>query len=352
MKKLLIGLALLSSIVANAAGVVNVYTTRHYDADDALYKEFSKKTGIKVNVVSDQGAVSISKIKEQGRAPLADVFMTSDAGNLSQAKSSGILQPVNSSILESNIPAKYQDDDNQWFGLTKRARVFIYSNDRVKAKDLKGLTYESLVKDSRWNDKVLVRSSSNMYNQSMVSSFIALHGQKKTYEWVKGLVDQMARNPQGNDRIQAVAVKDGEGDIAIANSYYYGKLVNETDTTSKYYGVADKTSLYFPNQNEGESGVHMNISGAGVVKNSKNKKEAIKLIEFLSMKKQQEAFSSTNYEFPVNPEAKLSPLLASWLTKQGLKTLKEQDIKLSLLGKYNEEALNIMISANWDTPKN
>jgi iron(III) transport system substrate-binding protein len=351
MKKLLIGLALLSSIVANAAGVVNVYTTRHYDADDALYKDFSKKTGIKVNVVSDQSAVSISKIKEQGRAPLADVFMTSDAGNLAQAKEAGILQTVNSSILESNIPAKYQDDDNQWFGLTKRARVFIYSNDRVKAKDLKGLTYESLVKDSRWDDKVLVRSSSNMYNQSLVASFVALNGQKKTSEWVKGLVDHMSRNPQGNDRVQAVAVKDGEGDIAIANSYYYGKLVSETDSTSKYYGVADKTSLYFPNQNEGESGVHMNISGAGVVKNSKNKKEAIKLIEFLSMKKQQEAFSATNYEFPVNPEAKLSPLLASWLNKQGLKTLKEQDIKLSLLGKYNEEALNIMISANWDTPK-
>ncbi|WP_372713423.1 extracellular solute-binding protein [Ilyobacter sp.] len=351
MKKLLIGLVLLSSIVANAAGVVNVYTTRHYDADDALYNEFSKKTGIKVNVVSDQSAVSISKIKEQGRAPLADVFMTSDAGNLAQAKEAGILQPVNSSILESNIPAKYQDDDNQWFGLTKRARVFIYSNDRVKAKDLKGLTYESLVKDSRWNDKVLVRSSSNMYNQSMVASFIALHGQKKTSEWVKELVDQMARNPQGNDRIQAVAVKDGEGDIAIANSYYYGKLVNETDKSSKYYGVADKTSLYFPNQNKGESGVHMNISGAGVVKNAKNKEEAIKLIEFLSMKKQQEAFSATNYEFPVNAEAKLSPLLASWLDKQGLKTLKEQDINLNLLGKYNEEALNIMIGSNWDTPK-
>ncbi|WP_319370674.1 extracellular solute-binding protein [uncultured Ilyobacter sp.] len=351
MKKLLIGLAILSSVVAHAAGVVNVYTTRHYDADDALYKEFSKKTGIEVNVVSDKGAVSITKIKEQGRAPLADVFMTSDAGNLAKAKEAGILQPVESSILESNIPSKYQDDDNQWFGLTKRARVFIYSNDRVKAKDLKGLTYESLVKDSRWDDKVLVRSSSNMYNQSLVASFVALNGQKKTSEWVGGLVDRMARNPKGNDRVQAVAVKDGEGDIAIANSYYYGKLVNETDASSKYYGVADKTSLYFPNQNKGESGVHMNISGAGVVKNARNKKEAIKLIEFLSMKKQQEAFSATNYEFPVNPEANMSPLLASWLDKQGIKTLKEQNINLSLLGKYNEEALNIMIGANWDTPK-
>lgn len=351
MKKLLIGLTLLSSVVANAAGIVNVYTTRHYDADDALYKEFTKETGIEVNVVSDKSAVSISKIKEQGRAPLADIFMTSDAGNLAKAKEAGILQSVESSILESNIPDKYQDEDNQWFGLTKRARVFIYSNDRVKAEDLNGLTYESLVKDSKWDDKILVRSSSNMYNQSLVASFVAINGEKKTSEWVEGLVKHMARNPKGNDRVQAVAVKDGEGDIAIANSYYYGKLVNETDINSKYYGVADKTSLYFPNQNKGESGVHINISGAGVVKNSKNKKEAIQLIEFLSMKKQQEIFSATNYEFPVNPEAELSDLLASWMNKQGIKKLKEQDINLNLLGKYNEKALNIMIGANWDTPK-
>jgi len=351
MKKLLLGLILLSSMVVNAAGVVNVYTTRHYDADDALYKEFTRETGIKVNVVSDKSAVSISKLKEQGRAPLADIFMTSDAGNLAKAKEAGILQSVESETLETNIPSKYQDDENKWFGLTKRARVFIYSNDRVSEEDLEGLTYESLVTDSRWNDEVLVRSSSNMYNQSLVASFVALNGEKKTSEWVEGLVGQMARNPKGNDRVQAVAVKDGEGDIAIANSYYYGKLVNETDKTSKYYGVAEKTSLYFPNQNEGESGVHMNISGAGVVKNARNKEEAVKLIEFLSMKKQQEAFSATNYEFPVNPEAKMSDLLASWLEEQGLETVKEQDINLNLLGEYNEKALNIMIGSNWDTPK-
>lgn len=351
MKKILLGLTLVSSMAAHAAGEVNVYTTRHYDADDALYAEFTKETGIKVNVVSDKSAVSITKIKEQGRAPRADVFMTSDAGNLAKAKKAGILQSIESETLETNIPSKYQDEDNEWFGLTKRARVFIYSNDRVTEADLEGLTYDSLVTDSRWNDKVLVRSSSNMYNQSLVASFVALNGEKETTQWVEELVGQMARNPQGNDRVQAVAVRDGEGDIAIANSYYYGKLVNETDKSSKYYGVADKTSLYFPNQGESESGVHMNISGAGIIKNARNKEEAVKLIEFLSEKKQQEAFSATNYEFPVNPEAKMSDLLASWLDEQGLETIKEQDINLNLLGKYNEEALNIMIGSNWDTPK-
>lgn len=351
MKKLLLGLTIISSMVANAAGVVNVYTTRHYDADDALYTEFTKETGIKVNVVSDKSAVSISKIKEQGRAPLADIFMTADAGNLARAKDAGILQSVDSSVLEENIPAKYQDNDNMWFGLTKRARVFVYSNERVSKEDLKDLSYESLVINPRWKDKVLVRSSSNMYNQSLVASFVAINGEEKTSEWVRGLVNQMSRNPKGNDRDQAVAVKDNEGDIAIANSYYYGKLANETDKASKYYGTADKTGIYFPNQKDGESGVHMNISGAGVVKNARNKEEAIKLIEFLSKKEQQEAFSATNYEFPVNPNAKMSDLLASWLDKQGLKTIKEQDIDLNLLGKYNEEALNIMIESKWDTPK-
>lgn len=351
MKKTILGLTLLTSLVANAAGVVNVYTTRHYDTDDLLYAEFTKETGIKVNVVTDKSAVSISKIKEQGRAPLADIFMTADAGNLAQAKEAGILQVIESPTLEKNIPAKYQDDDNAWFGLTKRARVFVYSKDRVKEEDLKGLSYESLVTNPRWKDKVLVRSSSNMYNQSMVASFVAIMGEEKTAQWVKNLVGQMAENPEGSDRDQAAKVKDNKGDIAIANSYYYGKLIEETAKSSKYYGVAEKTALFFPNQGEGESGVHMNISGAGVVKNAKNRDEAVKLIEFLSEKKQQEIFSATNYEFPVNPEAKMSDLLASWLEKQGLKTIKEQDINLSLLGTYNEKALNIMIGSGWDTPK-
>lgn len=350
MKKLILGLSIASSIVSNAAGIVNIYTTRHYDADDALYKEFTKETGIKVNVVSDKSAVSISKIKEQGRAPRADVFMTADAGNLSRAKEAGILQSIDSEVLEKNIPSKYQDSDNTWFGLTKRARVFLYSKDRVSKEELESLSYESLVNNPRWEGKVLVRSSSNIYDQSLIASFVALNGSEEAEKWVAKLGRQMARNPEGNDRDQAVAVKDKVGDIAIANSYYYGKLIAETDKASKYYGTADKVNLYFPDQKEGENGVHMNISGAGVVKNAKNKEEAIKLIEFLSMKKQQEQFSATNYEFPVNPEAKMSDLLASWLNEQGLETIKEQNINLNLLGKYNEEALNIMIKNKWDKP--
>lgn len=351
MKKIIMGFTLISSTLLNAAGIVNVYTTRHYDADDALYEEFTQKTGIKVNVVTDKSAVSISKIKEQGRSPRADVFMTADAGNLSKAKDAGILQSINSNILEKNVPSKYQDDDNTWFGLTKRARVLLYSIDRVSQEDLESLNYETLVKNPKWKNRVLVRPSSSMYDQSLVASLVALNGENETLEWTKGLVKQMARNPEGNDRDQAVAIKDNLGDIAIANSYYYGKLISEADKSSKYYNVTNNVGLFFPGQKEGESGVHMNISGAGVIKNAKNKNEAIKLIEFLSDKKQQELFSATNYEFPVNPEAKMSNLLQSWVDNQNLKEIKEQDINLNLLGKYNEEALNIMIKSNWDTPE-
>ena len=331
-------------------GYVNVYTTRHYDADDALYEEFTKQTGIKVNVVTDESAVSIAKIKEQGETTDADIFMTSDAGNLALAKSEGILQSISSDILNKNIPSKYRDIDSTWYGLTKRARVFLYSNERVSVEELNGLTYENLVTNDRWNKKVLVRSSSNIYNQSLIASFISILGEDETSNWVEMLVEDMARNPEGNDRVQAVAIKDGIGDIAIANSYYYGKLVNETDESSKYYGVSDKVSIYFPNQGEGESGVHINISGAGVVKGAKNKENAIKLLEFLSDKEQQGTFSATNYEFPVNVESEVSPLLQSWLDNQGIKELKEQDINLTDLGAFNEKALNIMIQNNWDNP--
>lgn len=358
MKKIYI-LALLLFVITFTVGctnknnqIVNVYTTRHYDADDALYTEFTNKTGIQVNVVSDKGAVSIEKIKEQGEAVVADVFMTSDAGNLALAKSAGILQTIESDVLEQNIPAKYQDSENQWFGLTKRARVFYYSKERVSTDELNNLTYETLVTNPRWTNKVLVRSSSNMYNQSLVASFIALHGVEITTEWVNNLVKQMARDPEGSDRDQAVAINDGMGDIGIGNSYYYGQIMSETETSSKYYGIDDKVGIYFPNQGEDENGVHINISGAGVVKNSKNKENAIKLLEFLSEVKQQETFSATNYEFPVNPQAKPSELITGWLTSQGITSLKEQDINLSLLGTHNQTALNIMITSKWDTPKN
>ncbi len=329
------------------AGEVNLYTTRHYESDDALYAKFKEETGITVNVVSEKKAGAlIEKIKSQGENVQADLFITADAGNLAKASKEGILEAVESEVLISNIPEKYRDVNNEWFGLTKRARVFLYSTERVSEEDLKGISYDSLVNDERWNRKVLVRASSNIYNQSLVASFIEIMGEEKTDEWVEKLVSYMARNPEGNDRDQALAIKNGEGDIAISNSYYYGKLVNDDDPESKYLGVADVVGIYFPNDDE--NGVHVNISGVGLIKNAPNKENAIKLMEFLSAVEQQEEFSAANYEFPVNKDAKTSDLVQSWLDNQNITELKEQDINLSKLGEHNEKAIEIMTINNWE----
>lgn len=342
---LLIILGLVGCGSANGEEVVNIYTTRHYDSDDALYEEFTNQTGIVVNIVNDKASALIEKIKAEGDVPQADLFFTADAGYLEQAKQEGILEAVTSDILQSNIPEKYRDTDDMWFGLTKRARVFLHHNN----VDPTGLTYENVT--TRFPGEIIVRSSSNIYNQSLVASMIEVHGKDTAETWVTDLVSNFARVPEGNDREQAVAVMNGEASIAIANSYYYGKLVDEDDATSKYYGVSDHVSIYFPNQGDDEHGVHVNISGAGVIKNAQNRDNAIKLLEFLSSIESQESFSASNYEFPVHEDATISPMLQGWLDNQGIVTLKEQNINLNALGEHNSDAVVIMTNAKWDSPE-
>lgn len=349
MKKIIVSLlAIVAVFTLTACGkeeeVVNIYTTRHYDSDDLLYEQFTEETGIKINVVVDKAPALIEKIKAEGETPQADLFFTADSGYLAMGKENGIFEAVESTVLESNIPEKYRDSDNMWFGFTKRARVFLYD----KTVDPTGLTYENVTE--RFPKDIIVRSSSNIYNQSLVASMIDIMGEENAQAWVNELVSNFARVPEGNDRDQAVAVADGVASIAIANSYYYGSLVNETDTTSKYYGVTDNVGIYFPNQGENESGVHINISGAGVIKNAKNIDNAIKLMEFLSGVEAQETFSASNYEFPVNPLAQTSELLQSWLDNQNIIDLKEQDLNIEVLGEYNQEAVILMTNALWDSP--
>lgn len=326
------------------SGEVNLYTTRHYESDDEIFARFEKEYGVKVNVNKDKAGALIEKIKAEGENPQADLFITADAGNLAKAKAAGILEAVDSEILATNIPAKYHDVDSQWFGLTKRARIMLYSTERVSKEDLKDLDYAKLATDERWKEKLLVRPSNSIYNQSLVASLIEVLGEEKASEWVTGIVSQMARTPEGNDRDQALAIKDGVGDIAISNSYYYGKLIN--NDKEKYEGVADVVGIYFPNQDA--NGVHVNISGVGLIKNSKNQAAAIKLMEYLSEVEQQETFSSANYEFPVNPAANTDELLKGWLDDQGITELNEQDINLSVLGEHNAKALELMTLAGWD----
>ncbi|KPB04620.1 iron deficiency-induced protein A [Bacillus sp. CHD6a] len=314
--------------------VVNLYTSRHYEADQELYKKFEEETGIKVNVVEGKGDELMERLNIEGEATEADVFITSDAGNLHQAKEAELLQAVESDVLAENVPEKLRDVDNHWFGLTKRARVIVYDKERVSPEELS--TYEALA-EPEWKDRVVIRTSENMYNMSLLASFIDIMGKDEAKAWAQGIADNMARDPEGGDRDQAKAVAAGEADVAIMNTYYLGGMLNGTDEEEKK--VAESVGVFFPNQET--TGAHINISGAGVTKHAKNKENAIKFIEFLSSEEAQGQFAEANSEYPVNEKVEPSELLKSW------GEFKEQDINLSKLGENQQEAIRIFNEVGW-----
>ncbi len=313
---------------------VTIYSERHYDTDQILFDQFESETGIKVNVVKAKADELIAKLELEGEDTLADLLLIADAGRLHIAKEKDLLQSVESDIIEENIPSKYQDDENFWFGLTVRARVLVYHPDRVDAADLS--TYEALT-DSVWNDRIVVRSGTNIYNQSLVASFITINGIETTRQFISGLVNNFARDPEGNDRDQAKAVMAGIADIAIMNTYYMGKMFNSEDEYERE--VANKLEVFFPNQET--TGTHINVSAAGVTKHAKNVENAIKLIEFLSSESAQATFAEANYEFPVNQNVELTGLLETW------GTFISQDISLTSLGIYSSQAAILMDEEGW-----
>ena len=315
-------------------GEVNLYTGRHYDTDQELYEQFTEETGIDVNVIEGKDDELIARLDREGEASEADLLITADAGRLHRAKSQELLQSAESDVLTENIPEKFRDEDNTWFGLTKRARIIAYHADRVNEEDIQNymdLTNEDL------KGKVLIRSSSNIYNQSLVASMIATDGEEAAKEWSQGIVDNMARDPQGGDRDQAKAVAADEGDVAVMNTYYLGKMLNSED--EEEVKVAEQLEIVFPNQDT--TGTHVNISGVGITSSSKNKENAQKFIEFLTQEEAQKQFAEANYEYPVNPNVEPSELLQSW------GEFKEQDISLNELGENNERALQIMNEVGW-----
>ena len=311
-------------------GEVNVYTSRHYDTDQQLYDEFTKLTGIKVNVIKAGEDELIERMKNEGEDTNADLFITADVGRLHRAKMLGLLQPIVSETLTKNIPDNLRDRDNYWYALTVRARVLAYAPERVDISKIK--TYGDLI-NPEWKGKILIRSSSNIYNQSLVASFIALYGEDWALNWAKGIVANMAREPQGNDRAQVIAVAAGEGDIAVINTYYMGKMLNSSD--EQQVNAAKKVKLYFPEK------THINVSGAGISKYAKNKENAIKLLEFLTSKEAQRLYAEANYEYPANPEVEPSEFLKSF------GDFEPQGIDLTLLGEYNSKAVEIMDKAGW-----
>ncbi len=317
-----------------AEKVVNIYTARHYESDNALYEKFTKDTGIKVNVITGKAPELIERIKREGENSQADLFITVDGGVLNTAKLAGILQTTDSQAISANIPANLRDKDKQWVGLTTRARVIVYAKDRVQPGQLS--TYEDLT-SPKWKGKILARSSTQLYDQSLLASLITIDGKEKAENWAKGIVANMAREPKGNDRDQAKAVVAGIGDIAIMNTYYIGQMLNSKDPEE--VKVAKAVGVFFPNQ--ATTGAHVNISGAALVKTSKNKDNAIKLVEYLTSIPVQEAFSNNNYEFPANPKAKKSELLASW------GDFKAQNIDFAKLGENNKAAVEIFNKVGW-----
>ncbi len=322
----------LSSV--SAAGELNLYTNRHYDTDEEILQRFTEETGIKVNVLKGGSDQLIERMAREGDRSPADLLITADAGRLHRAKNRGLLQPVNTEKLNSNIPENLRDEDNYWFGLTMRGRVIVYAKDRVEPEELS--SYEELISD-KWQDEILVRSSENIYNQSLLASFISIYGEEWAENWAKGVVDNMARKPQGNDRAQATAVAAGEGDLAIMNTYYIGKMLNSDNPAE--VEVAEQLGIHFPSQDK--AGVHVNVSGIGLAKYAPNKENAVKLMEYLSSEDAQRYFASANYEYPTNPNVEASELLKSW------GSFKSQEISLTELGIYNEKAVKIFNKVSW-----
>lgn len=323
-----------SSTTHTKEKTLNLYTHRHYDTDKKIFQDFEKQTGIKVNVVKASADELIQKMETEGKQSPADVLITVDAGRLVRAKSKGLLQSISTETIDKTIPSHLRDADGQWFGLTKRARVIVYDKDKVKPSDLS--TYEAMTMP-KWNKKVLIRSSGNIYNQSLMASIIANDGEEKALEWAKGMVNNFARIPKGNDRDQVKSILAGEGDIAVVNTYYLGKLLNSKDSMEVKAGEA--VGVFFPNQ--ADRGTHINISGIGVAKYAPNKENAIKFIEYLISKEVQEIFAKANYEYPVNTSAQSSDLLKSW------GTFKEDNLSLSKLGELNKKAVLLFDQAGW-----
>jgi iron(III) transport system substrate-binding protein len=320
--------------VTDAGGVVNVYSHRHYEADQQLFRRFQEQTGIQVNVVTASADELITRLENEGAQSPADVLITVDAGRLHRAKERGLLQAVNSGLLTSNVPAHLRDPDGFWYGLTQRARVLVYHRSRVQPDQLS--TYEALA-EPRWDDRVLIRSSSNVYSQSLLASLIAHSGPAAAERWAAAVVENMARAPSGGDTDQIKAVAAGVGDVAVVNTYYVAQLAASNDPEDRR--VADQVAVFFPNQND--RGTHINVSGAGVTAHAPNRDNAVRLIEFLSETEAQTLFAQAVQEYPVKSGVDWSPILQEW------GQFRADELPLGRLGELNGEAVRIFDRVRW-----
>lgn len=313
---------------------INLYSSRHYNTDQELYDLFTSQTGIIVNLIEGSADELIERIKSEGANSPADVLITVDAGRLWRAEQAGIFAPVSSQVLTDKIPANLRNTNNLWFGFTKRARVIMYNKDLVEPSQLS--TYENLA-DPQWKGKLVIRSSSNIYNQSLVAGLIEVHGEQTVEQWCQGLVSNFARSPEGNDTAQIEAVAAGLADLTLANTYYLPRYAKDSDPADQ--AIFKQIGVFFPNQND--RGTHVNISGGGLVANAPHPEEAIAFLEYLVSPSAQAFFAQGNNEYPVVAGTPVDPIVASF------GTFKEDTTNVSAYGVNNAQAVQIMDRAGW-----
>jgi len=297
-------LAALMTIVAAGgahAADLTVYSARNEHLIKPLFDAYSEQTGIDIEYITDKAGALLQRIKAEGKNTKADLLITVDAGNLWHAANEGILKPVDSETLTANVPANLRDTEGRWFGLSLRARTIVYNTDKVKPGELS--TYAALGDDT-WKGRLLLRTSKKVYNQSLVAMMIAEYGEARTEQIIRSWVANLAAEPFANDTKAMEAIAAGQGDVGIVNTYYYARLKEKNPSLP--------LALFWPNQGIKGSGVHVNVSGAGVTKYAKHPEAAIKFVEWLSSDKAQNLFADVNQEYPVNPAVNPSAEVASW----------------------------------------
>ena len=325
---LLAGLMLMPQLGFATSNEIVVYSARKEHLIKPLFDAYTEKTGVKIEYITGKEGALLERLKAEGKNTPADMLITVDAGNLWQAAQEGVLQQIDSPILAKAIPENLRDPDNNWFGLSVRARTIVYNTDKVNPADLK--SYEDLASD-RWKGKLILRTSKKVYNQSLVASMVAKHNEEETSKIVSGWVNNLAAAPFSNDTKALEAIAAGLGEVTVINTYYFGRLMKEKPE--------HPLAIFWPNQDS--DGVHMNVSGAGVVAHADNKDGAQKLLEWLAGEEAQATFAGLNMEFPANPAIEPDPLVAAWGTFKG------SPLNVALYGKLQSQAIILMDKAGY-----
>ncbi|KZB60358.1 MULTISPECIES: Fe(3+) ABC transporter substrate-binding protein [Thalassospira] len=315
-----------------SAQEVNVYSLRQEFLVEPLFEKFTEQTGVKVNVIfAEKGLVE--RIKQEGANSPADILMTVDISRIQQAVDAGVTEAVSNDVINGNIPAHLRDPEGHWFALTQRGRAIYASKDRVAEGEI--TSYEDLA-DPKWEGKICTRSGTHVYNVALFASMIAVHGEEKAKEWLEGLKNNLARKPQGNDRAQVKAIKEGVCDVAIGNTYYYGKMLDNEEQRP----WAESVNIVFPNQ--ADRGMSMNISGMSLIKDGPNRENAVKLMEFLTGDVAQQIYAEVNYEYPVKPGVEWAENVKSW------GTFKADELPLSDIARLSPDAIKLVDTVGYN----